>query len=61
LPPETLEEIEKDPDLGIDTRLPEPKLLLPDSVDLLYVEKPIDRYEPTQSNLNRLRNRREAD
>jgi len=26
LPPETLEEIEKDPDLGMDTRVPSPKL-----------------------------------
>lgn len=61
LPPETLEEIEKDPDLGLDTRLPAPKLGVPSGVDLLYVEKPIDRYEPTQSNLTRLRHRREAD
>lgn len=47
LPPETLEEIEKDPDLGMDTRVPSPKLQVPSQVDPLYVEKPIDRYEPT--------------
>jgi hypothetical protein len=46
LPPETQEEIERDPDLGMDTRMPSPKLKLPTEVDLLYVEKPIDRYEP---------------
>jgi len=61
LPPETLEEIEKDPDLGMDPRIPSPRLLVPSQVDLLYVEKPIDRYEPSQSNLTRLRHRREAD
>ena len=61
LPPETLEEIGADPDLGMDTRMPSPKLGVPSQVDLLYVEKPIDRYEPTQSNLTRLRHRREAD
>ena len=61
LPPETLEEIWIDPDLGMDTGNFSPKLGLPSQVDLLYVEKPIDRYEPTQSNLTRLRNRREAD
>jgi hypothetical protein len=65
LPPETKEEMEKDPDLGMDTRYPSPKLQVPGQrrgeVDLLYVEKPIDRYEPTQSNLTRLRHRREAD
>jgi hypothetical protein len=33
----------------------EPKLGIPSQVDLLYVEKPIDRYEPSQSNLTRLR------
>lgn len=33
----------------------EPKLEVPSNVDLLYVEKPIDRYEPSQSNLTRLR------
>lgn len=46
LPPETQEEIERDPDLGMDTRMPSPKLKLPNTVDQLYVEKPIDRYEP---------------
>ena len=61
MPPETLEEIEKDPGLGMNTRIPSPKLQMPTQVDLLYVEKPIDRYEPSQSNLTRLRHRREAD
>ena len=61
LPPETLEEIEKDPDLGMDTRVPSPRLLVPPQVDLLYVEKPIGRYEPTQSNLTRMRHKRDAD
>lgn len=60
LPPETLEEIEKDPDLGMDIRLPSPKLQVPTTVDPLYVEKPIDKYEPTQTNLYRLRHKREA-
>ena len=45
----------------MDTRVPSPRLNLPTNIDLLYVEKPIDKYEPNQSNLNRLRNRREAD
>ena len=62
LPPETLEEIEKDPDLGMDCYgPPTPRLELPDHVDQLFVEKPIGKYEPSQSNLTRLRNRREAD
>lgn len=29
LPPETLEELEKDPDLGMDARLPSPRLQVP--------------------------------
>ena len=60
-PPETQEEMANDPDLGMDTRMPSPKLRLPSQVDLLYVEKPIERYEPTQTDLTRLRHRREAD
>jgi hypothetical protein len=55
LPPESLEEIEKDPDLGMDPANLDPQLLVPDNVDLLYVEKPIDRYEPSHSNLTRMR------
>lgn len=43
------------------TNLPSPKLQVPDQVDQLYVEKPIGKYEPSQSNLTRLRHRREAD
>ena len=61
LPPETLEEIEKDPDLGFEYSMPEPKMELPSQVDPLYVEKPIGKYEPTQSNLNRLRTRKDID
>lgn len=59
LPPETWEEIEKDPGLGMDESYPEPKLELPDLVDPLYVEKPIDKYEPSRMNLARIR--RDAD
>jgi len=61
LPPETLEEIEKDPDLGMGGNMPSPRLQVPALVDPLYVEKPIGKYEPSQSNLARLRHRREAD
>lgn len=39
----------------------DPQLLVPDQVDLLYVEKPIDRYEPSHTNLTRMRQRRDAD
>lgn len=46
-PPETLEEIEKDPDMGFEYTLPEPKLDL-SIPDQLYVEKPIGKYEPSQ-------------
>ena len=55
LPPETWEDIEKDPDLGMDMAYPEPMLGLPSEVDQLYVEKPIDKYEPSRFNLSRLR------
>jgi len=61
LPPETLEEIGTDPDLGMGGGPPSPRLQVPSQVDPLYVEKPIGKYEPSQSNLARLRNRREAD
>jgi hypothetical protein len=62
LPPESLEEIEKDPDLGMTAGGPAaPRLQVPTQVDALYVEKPLGKYEPTQSNLARLRTRREAD
>jgi len=61
LPPESVEEMEKDPDLGIDPVDFKPQLLVPSQVDLLYVEKPIDRYEPSHSNLTRMRQRRDAD
>jgi len=45
----------------MNTQYPDIDIGLPDSKDLLYVEKPIDRYEPSRSNLMRLRNRREND
>ena len=61
LPPETLEEIEKDPDLGMIGGSLTPRLLVPEQVDQLYVEKPIGKYEPSQSNLTRLRNRNQVD
>ena len=46
MPPETIEDIPKDPDLGMDIDYPEVPLELPTEVDPLYVEKPIDKYEP---------------
>lgn len=61
LPPETLEEIAKDPDLGMAGYGQSQRLQVPAEVDPLYVEKPIGKYEPSQSNLTRLRHRREAD
>jgi hypothetical protein len=52
LPPETIEEIPKDPDLGMDIEYPEMNMEpgMPGEVDPLYVEKPIDKYEPFQLN-----------
>jgi hypothetical protein len=61
-PPMTIEEIENDPDLGMnDFKIDEPKLQLPPATDSLYVEKPIDKYEPNQQKLQRLRARHEPD
>jgi len=57
-PPATLEEIEKDPDLGMDYKVKDPKFELGGDVDPLYVEKPIDKYEPTASNLNKIRQKK---
>lgn len=54
-PPQTLEEIEKDPDLGMNTVDFEPKFDIEKDVDPLYVEKPIGKYEPSASNLERMR------
>ena len=59
MPPETWEEIAKDPNLGMDTEYPEPMMGLPEEVDQLYVEKPIDKYEPMRTNT--LRAKRDAD
>lgn len=48
--PRTIEEIEADPDLGLnpeyDRLLAEPKLGVPLESEPLYVEKPIGPYEP---------------
>jgi hypothetical protein len=61
-PPMTIEEIENDPDLGMnDFKIDEPNLQLPPATDSLYVEKPIDKYEPNQQKLQRLRARHEPD
>ena len=50
-PPLTKDEIENDPDMGLGSfDIPEPMLGLPDAKDPLYVEKPIFKYEPMQSN-----------
>jgi hypothetical protein len=40
-PPKTLEEIEKDPDLGMDYNIAVPKFPAYQAVDPLYVERPI--------------------
>ena len=48
--PRSIEEIEADPDLGLnpeyDRLIAEPKLALPTENEPLYVEKPIGPYEP---------------
>jgi hypothetical protein len=46
-PPRTKEEIERDPDLGMDAPDLDLKFQFNREVDPLYVEKPIGRYEPT--------------
>ena len=51
----TLEEIEKDPDLGMDIKVAEPGFEFVQDVDPLYVEKPIGKYEPSAANLDRMR------
>jgi hypothetical protein len=43
----TLEEIEKDPDLGLDVKVAEPTFEFVKEADPLYVEKPIGKYEPS--------------
>jgi hypothetical protein len=54
----TLEEMEKDVDLGINYKHAHPKFERQDFVDPLYVERPIDKYEPA-FNLDRIRAKRE--
>jgi hypothetical protein len=49
LPPESLEDIEKDPDLGMGGGPSTPKLLVPTTVDPLYVTKPLGKYEPSHA------------
>jgi len=46
-PPQTLEEIEKDLDLGMTYNMKEPRFEPYQPVEPLYVERPIDKYEPT--------------
>lgn len=55
----TLEEIKDDIDLGIETVMAEPKFEFVQDVDPLYVEKPIGKYEPTATNLDRMRARKQ--
>ena len=43
----TLEEIEKDPDLGFSNKIAEPSFEFIEEADPLYVEKPIGKYEPS--------------
>jgi len=54
----TLEEMEKDVDLGINYKHAVPRFERQDFVDPLYVERPIDKYEPA-FNLDRIRAKRE--
>lgn len=58
-PPMTLEEIKDDLDLGMDLAMQEPKFEFVSEVDPLYVEKPIGKYEPTATNLDRMRTRKQ--
>jgi hypothetical protein len=58
-PPRTFEDIEKDPDLGMDALDMEPKFDIVKDVDSLYVEKPVGKYEPSNSNLVRIRARKD--
>ena len=62
MPAQTMEEVEADPDLGMNEfGLKEPHLGLPEQVDQLYVEKPIDKYEPNHQKLQRKRLHQEPD
>ena len=55
----TLEEIKDDLDLGMELQMAEPKFEFVQDVDPLYVEKPIGKYEPTATNLDRMRARKQ--
>jgi hypothetical protein len=57
-PPRTLEEIEKDLDLGMDYDIQVPKFDTYQEVDPLYVERPIAQYEP-QYNKDKMRAKQE--
>ncbi len=54
----TLEEVKEDLDLGLEIPVAEPNFEFVQEVDPLYVEKPIGKYEPTASNLDRMRARK---
>ena len=58
-PPQTLEEIEKDLDLGMSYSLKQPRFEPYQPVEPLYVERPIDKYEPTQ-NYDKMRAKKES-
>ena len=57
-PPMSLEEIKDDLNLGMDAPTAEPRFEFVQEVDPLYVEKPIGQYEPTATNLDRMRARK---
>ena len=50
LPPESLEDMDKDPDMGMASYNIDPRIGLPTEVDPLYVDKPLGKYEPIRSN-----------
>lgn len=56
----TLEEIKEDLDLGMDAAPSNMNFEFVQEVDPLYVEKPIGKYEPTASNLDRMRARKQT-
>lgn len=55
----SLEEVKEDLDLGMGGAIAEPNFEFVQEVDPLYVEKPIGKYEPTASNLDRMRARKQ--
>ena len=57
-PPKTLEEIEKDVDLGMNYKVGVPKFEAYPDIDPLYVERPIAQYEP-QYNKDKMRAKQE--